>query len=124
MGYMSPAWVDDRDSQAIRSLIVSSARCWQKARHSGVPTQPCLYSTLNPCGCCLLTPVFDGLMRSYEAYLDRPLRTGEGAMLSADEERLIDLLTTFSSKEAASQLDDIMACAVRSSRIMVAMIVL
>jgi hypothetical protein len=72
----------------------------------------------------MLAPVLDSLYRFYEGALDRPMTVGDKAILSQDEQVLLDLVHESSARacvncpeRAASALD----CALCSTRIMLAL---
>ncbi|HEX7855955.1 MAG TPA: hypothetical protein VF503_19905 [Sphingobium sp.] len=108
------------------AMIVDAARCWQAARERHESLQPCLSGLLAHHDCGMLTPVLDSLFLLYEAGLGREVRSGDGEMLSDDEDLLLGLLDGSRARRAcidctegvASALD----CAICSTRIMLAMI--
>jgi hypothetical protein len=73
-------------------LVARLARRWRQARDCGLPAQPPMHALLGPMGLGILVPVLDGLFTASEVALDRPLATGCGARLSADEQCLTVLL--------------------------------
>jgi predicted permease len=94
------------------------ARRWRSARLAKEAAQSALFEMLAPAGLGLLAPVFDGYFTCAETALGRPLATGCGLRLSADEACLAALLMRPSMPCAAAT--PLFASAVRSARIMVA----
>ena len=86
------------------SLLLDAARCWRRARDAGPRVQPTLYAQLEPHGCGIMAPVFDGLFVATEAGLGRPLEVGaEGqATITGDE---IALLTVLDRQPMRSETD-------------------
>ncbi len=105
-------------------LIVTAARCWRAARDGGLPVQPGLTQALSAQDCTMLAPVFDSLLRLYEAALGRPIVIGQTALPSSDEGLLIALIDRSRSRaclrctEGAGKALD---CALCSTRIMMTM---
>jgi len=105
-------------------IIVTVARCWRAARDGGLPVQPGLTRALAAHDFTMLAPVFDSLLRLYEAALGRPIVIGHTALPSSDEDLLIALINRSQSRAglhctegAAKALD----CALCSTRIMMTM---
>lgn len=108
-----------------RRLVLAAVRCWRTARDDGAPVQQRLYTMLSTHDYGMLAPVFDSLMTLGEAALGRKIAVG-GAILSDDERLLIGLLEGDKPGRAAIARSEGMAaalgCAIRSTRIMMALV--
>jgi hypothetical protein len=112
-------------------VVLDAARCWRSARDEGRPAQPCLYEALAPHGLEMLAPVFDSLLAISEHCLERPLCTGCPLAPSADETLICRLLEDPSHLDRIAQargcprapgdLTGVLVCALRSTRVMMAM---
>ncbi|MBQ1561649.1 hypothetical protein [Caulobacter sp.] len=114
------------EETAVPAMLVAAARCWRAARDSGEPIQPALTRTLDPHGCTMLAPVLDSLFLFVEAALGRPMTVGAAQRLSEDEHLLLGLMDESEPSPAcpdAEGMSRVIACAIRSARIMIAMIV-
>lgn len=80
------------DAVALASVVTRSMRCWREASDTSLAVQPHLSGMLAIQACAILAPVLDSLFCFYEAALERPLKVGEAASLSADEWLLIQLI--------------------------------
>lgn len=109
-------------------VIVASARRWRRARQAREAVQPALFSLLARHGQRLgvLAPVLDSLFLLYQSALGRSMALGEGAMLSSDEYLLLGFVGGV--KERRDSLDCLdgvaiaLDCAIRSARIMLALV--
>lgn len=114
------------EETAVPAMLVAAARCWRAARDSGEPIQPALARTLNAHGCTMLAPVLDSLCLFVEAALGRPMTVGAAQRLSEDEYLLLGLMDESEPSPAcpdAKGMSRVIACAIRSARIMIAMTV-
>ncbi len=106
------------------SAVIDSARIWRAARDLGQPVQPMLYARLDRLGSGILAPVLDGLLILFEAVFRRRFDAGApmDADLTADEERLLQLLDHDSCPPPTGQAQPALApalrTALRSTRIM------
>jgi hypothetical protein len=103
-------------------VLISAMRCWRDARDRGSLVQPCLFRTLAEADGELLAPVLDGLIHSYETALGRAIVTGDG-WPSEDEQLLLNLvdgLRSCASIGASQGCESVLACALCSTRIMLA----
>ncbi|WP_260925146.1 hypothetical protein [Novosphingobium sp. 9] len=109
------------------TMLVEAIRCWSEAREAGMSAQPRLWRVLDSHDCTMLTPVLDSLMRLYEIGLGRPVRAGEGLVISEDEHLLLDLIDgRFSRKvclACTGEIGSALDCAICSTRIMMALTV-
>jgi hypothetical protein len=109
-------------ADSVSAVVLDAARCWRAARDAGPSVQPCLFATLRAHGAEMLAPVFDSLMSLYESALGRRLQVGEGAVVSEDEQLLLNLLG--GSQRACTRLERndgvavALRCALCSTRIM------
>jgi len=105
-------------------LLCKALRLWSHARQEGEPAQQALFALLNPRGRGLLAPVYDGLFACVEASLGRPLATGCGCTMSADEAWLTALVSAQRSDASSPHIADsgraaLIDIAAVSARIMV-----
>lgn len=103
---------------ASETLILQAVRRWQAARASGRVRQAELSQLLAPRGAAILAPVLDSLIAIYEASLGRRIEQGASATPSSDERSLIALLDAPASAEPAEGSPSLLACALRSARVM------
>jgi len=109
---------------AVTAILIDAARCWREARDSGRAVQICLSRTLDRHDCTMLAPVLDSLCLFYEAALQRPMTVGDAFTLSDDEHLLLGLVDGSKPRQCltcAHNVDTTLACAVRSTRIMLAL---
>lgn len=114
------------EETAVPAMLVAAARCWRAARDSGDPIQPALARTLDAHGCTMLAPVLDSLCLFVEAALGRPMTVGAAQRLSEDEHLLLGLMDESEPSSAcpdAEGMSRVIACAIHSARIMIAMTV-
>lgn len=113
------------EAAAPAAILVDAARCWREARDAGHPVQPCLSRILSAHDCAMLAPVFDSLIRFYEAALGRAIDVGEAMTLSEDEHLLLGLLDGSRPPRACIDCPEVVAtaldCALCSTRIMMAL---
>lgn len=106
------------------STIIDSARIWRIARDLGQPVQPLLFARLDLPGGGILAPVLDGLLTLFEAGFRRRFDAGapSDVELTADEQRLLELLDRDSSAAPIEQVRPNLVsplwAALRSTRIM------
>jgi len=109
-------------ADTVSAVVLDAARCWRAARDAGRTVQPCLFATLRAHGGEMLAPVFDSLMALYESALGRRLRVGEGAVVSEDEQLLLNLLggsqQACTRPERSDGMVVALRCALCSTRIM------
>lgn len=104
-------------------LLCKALRIWSQARQEGEPAQPALFALLDPHGRGLLAPVYDGLFTCVGAALGRPLATGCGCAISADEAVLATLVYANTSVTSGSATNNsehaaLARAAVRCAQIM------
>lgn len=105
--------------------VIAAIRCWRSARDAGKPVQQSLHAMLSPHDRGMLAPVFDSVMTLCETAFGRGFVVGAAARLSDDEHLLLDLLDGSRLGSASITCGDEMAsaldCAIRSTRIMLAL---
>ena len=112
------------ETTAVTAILIDAARCWREARDSGRSVQPCLAQTLDRHDCIMLAPVLDSLCLFYEASLGRPMTVGDAFTLSDDEHLLLGLVDGSTLRRFLTSAHDVgstLACAVCSTRIMLAL---
>ncbi len=109
------------------TMLVEAIRCWSAARFAGDPVQPRLCRVLVDYDCAMLAPVLDSLIHLYEIGLGRPVKAGDGPIISDDEHLLLDLIDGRFSRNSCLVCDAGIACAldcaICSARIMMALAV-
>jgi hypothetical protein len=109
----------------ITTMVRDAARCWRGARDENRSVMPCLTETLRISGNEMLAPVFASLLGICEAAFVRPLAVGSGPSLSEDETRLSAWLADGHGMKDSGPPSDpngLLATAIRSTRIMLAMV--
>jgi hypothetical protein len=100
------------------AMLIAAVRCWREARDNGASVQPRLFALLTQHGHDMLGPVIDSVMTLAETLAGRRISTGNGALLSDDEHRLIGLLEGDDVVAGKGGLAASLDCAVQSLRIM------
>lgn len=107
-----------------REIVTAAARCWRAARDDGRSVQPRLSRMLAAYDWAMLAPVFDSLLRFFEAALGRPMTAGNAETASSDERLLLALMDGSKPRRCLSCSEDAanaLACAMCSTRIMMAL---